>query len=56
MKQLTLAAFSLTFALAGFGTALAQKDEITWAKDWGEAKKEAKARNVPIVWLASQDG
>lgn len=56
MKSLTLTSFALTFALASFGTALAQKDQIVWAKDWDEAKKEAKARNVPILWLLSQDG
>ena len=56
MKHICIAAFALTFVLASFTSAFAQKDQIIWAKDWDEAKKEAKARNVPIFWLVSQDG
>ncbi len=56
MKHLSITAFALTFVLASFGSAFAQKDQIVWAKDWEAAKKEAKARNVPILWLVSQDG
>lgn len=29
---------------------LIQDKDVAWATDWDAALKEAKARNVPILW------
>lgn len=52
MRRVTLAA---VLALASL-PALAGGPEVRWAKDWEEALKEAKERNVPIMLGIHKDG
>ena len=52
MKRTILAC---AVALVAVAPALAQGKQVIWATDWDEALKEAKARNVPILWSLHQD-
>ena len=39
-----------------FIAALLAQGDIIWSKDWEEALKEAKARNVPVMLTIHKDG